>query len=141
MELYITAVDRHTGELRVFGKDRADSILDAIMPSSALPIVFAPWQYKGRQYVDGGVVSDLPMRVAVEVGATELYAIDIGPLQFASRTTRGVLRVVGQTIDAVVIAPVGERAWVVEGYAQGRDSLYRGRRIRKGSAVGFQVHC
>ena len=141
VELYITAVDRHTGELRVFGKDRSDSILDAIMPSSALPIVFAPWQYKGRQYVDGGVVSDLPMRVAVEVGATELYAIDIGPLQFASRIPRGVLRVVGQTIDAVVIAPVGERAWVVEGYAQGRDSLYRGRRIRKGSAVGFQVHC
>lgn len=102
VELYITAVDLQTGELRVFGKDRSESILDAVMASSALPIVFAPWKYEGRQYVDGGVVSDLPLRVAVEAGATELYAIDIGPLQLARRTPKGVLRVAGQTIDAVI---------------------------------------
>jgi NTE family protein len=111
-ELYITAVDLNSGELRVFGTDHSQSILDAIMASAALPILFSPWQYEGRQYVDGGVVSDLPMRVAVDAGATELYAIDIGPLQFGRRTPKGILRVVGQTLDAVVSHQlVDEYSW------------------------------
>jgi NTE family protein len=101
-ELYITAVDLKSGELRVFGRDKTESVIDAIMASSALPIVLEPWRYEGRAYVDGGVVSDLPVRVAVEEGATELYAIDIGPLKFGRRTPRGLLRVVGQTLDAVI---------------------------------------
>ena len=111
-ELYITAVDLNSGELRVFGKDRSQSIIDAMMASAALPILFSPWQYEGRQYVDGGVVSDLPMRVAVDAGATELYAIDIKPLQFSRRTPKGILRVVGQTLDAVVSHQlVNEYSW------------------------------
>jgi len=111
-ELYITAVDINSGELHVFGLDRSQSILDAIMASAALPILFSPWQYEGRSYVDGGVVSDLPMRVAVDAGATELYAIDIGPLQFGKRTPRGILHVVGQTMDAVVSHQlVNEYSW------------------------------
>jgi NTE family protein len=111
-ELYITAVDLNSGELYVFGIDPSQSILDAIMASAALPILLIPWKYEGRQYVDGGVVSDLPMRVAVDAGATELYAIDIGPLQFARRTPKGLLRVVGQTIDAVVSHQlVNEFSW------------------------------
>jgi len=101
-ELYITAVDLHNGELRVFGRDKSESVIDAIMASSALPIVLAPWRYEGRAYVDGGVVSDLPMRVAVEAGATELYAIDIGPLKFGRRAPKGLMRVVGQTLDALI---------------------------------------
>lgn len=108
VELYITAVDLSSGELYVFGKDRSQSIIDAIMASAALPILLVPWKYEGRQYVDGGVVSDLPMWVAVDAGATELYAIDIGPLQFGKRTPRGILRVVGQTIDAVTSHQLGD---------------------------------
>ena len=112
VELYITAVDINSGELRVFGIDRSQSILDAMMASAALPILFSPWQYEGRQYVDGGVVHDLPMRVAVDAGATELYALDIGPLQFGKRTPRGILRSVGQTLDAVTSHQlVDEYSW------------------------------
>jgi NTE family protein len=111
-ELYITAVDIDSGELVVFGRDPSQSILDAIMASAAVPIFLVPWKYEGRQYVDGGVVSDLPMRVAVDASATELYAIDIGPLQFGKRTPRGILRVVGQTIDAVISHQlVNEYSW------------------------------
>jgi NTE family protein len=112
VELYITAVDLGSGELYVFGTDRSESILDAIMASAALPILLVPWKYEGRQYVDGGVVSDLPMRVAVDAGAAELYAIDLGPLQFAKRAPRGMLHVVGQTMDAVTSHQlVDEYSW------------------------------
>ncbi len=152
-ELYITAVDLQTGELRVFGRDRAESVIDAIMASSALPIVLAPWRYEGRAYVDGGVVSDLPVRVAVEEGATELYAIDIGPLKFGRRTPKGLLRVVGQTLDAVISHQlVSEMNWTgklsknaihyinVEGFENLRiwDFGHTDEMIARGRQVGLE---
>jgi len=152
-ELYITAVDIDSGELHVFGLDRSQSILDAIMASAALPIIFMPWKYEGRNYVDGGVVSDLPMRVAVDAGATELYAIDIGPLQFGKRTPRGILRVVGQTIDAVTSHQlVDEYSWsgklprdaihhiVLEAFENVRiwDFGHTAEMIAKGREIGLE---
>jgi NTE family protein len=152
-ELYIAAVDLNSGELHIFGIDRSQSIIDAIMASSAVPMVLGPWQYEGRQYVDGGVVSDLPMRVAVEAGATELYAIDIGPLQLAKRTPRGVLRVAGQTLDAVISHQlVNEYRWSselpkeaihyirVEGFEDVRlwDFEHTAKMIEKGKLTGLE---
>jgi NTE family protein len=152
-ELYITAVDLNSGELYVFGIDRSQSIIDAIMASSAVPMVLGPWQYEGRQYVDGGVVSDLPMRVAVDAGATELYAIDIGPLQLAKRTPKGVLRVAAQTMDAVISHQlVNEYGWSsglpkeaihyirVEGFEDVRlwDFEYTAKMIEKGRLIGLE---
>lgn len=100
-ELYITAVDLHTGDLHVFGIDRSESILDAIMASAALPLLLSPWEYRGRQYVDGAVISDLPVRVAVDAGATEVYAIDVGRRARPRGGPRGIFRVIRQTMDAV----------------------------------------
>jgi NTE family protein len=153
VELYITAVDINSGELRVFGIDRSQSIFDAMMASAALPILFSPWQYEGRQYVDGGVVHDLPMRVAVDAGATELYAIDIGPLQFGRRAPRGMLRVVGQTLDAIVSHQlVDEYSWsgklskdaihhiVLEAFENVRiwDFGHTAEMIAKGREIGLE---
>jgi len=152
-ELYITAVDLNSGELQVFGRDRSQSIIDAIMASSALPMVLAPWRYEGRLYVDGSVVSDVPMRVAVDAGATELWAIDIGPLQFGRRTPRGVLRVAGQTMDAVISHQLtNEYGWSrelpkqaihyirVEGFENVRlwDFEHTARMIEKGRLTGLE---
>ena len=99
-ELYITAAVLHTGELHVFGIDHSDSIIDAIMASTAFPILLAPWKYRGKEFVDGAVVSDLPIRVAVEMKASEVYAIDVGKHQNARQSQRGVLRVIRQLLSA-----------------------------------------
>jgi NTE family protein len=99
-ELYITAAVLHTGEMHVFGLDRSDSIIDAVMASTAYPILLSPWEYQGKEYVDGGLVSDLPIRVAVEMKASEVYAIDVGKHQSKRRSQKGVLRVIGQLWSA-----------------------------------------
>jgi len=101
-ELYITAADLRTGELRVFGIDRNESVLDAVMASSAYPLILAPWEYQGRQYVDGALVSDLPIRVAVQMKASEVYAIDVGKRQTTKikKSRLGVLRVIRQILNA-----------------------------------------
>ncbi len=94
--LYITAVDLDTRELHVFGIDRNESIIDAIMASTAYPLLLSPWEYQGRLFVDGALVSDLPIRVAVEMKASEIYAIDVGKRATIKPRKRGVISVLKQ---------------------------------------------
>ncbi len=47
------------------------------MASTAIQPYFAPWNYRGRVYADGGLISNLPLLAALERGATEIYALDV----------------------------------------------------------------
>lgn len=100
-ELYITAVELETQRLHVFGRERSESVLDAIMASCALPVILAPWHYRGHQYIDGGMICDLPVRVAIEQGAKEIYAIDVGMRRAARWIARGIFRNIGLIIDSL----------------------------------------
>ncbi len=55
----ITAYDVAAKRRVAFGTESAPevSLADAVAASSAIPLVFAPWEIDGRFYVDGGVVS------------------------------------------------------------------------------------
>jgi NTE family protein len=152
-ELYITAVDLNTRELHVFGIDRDESIIDAIMASTAFPLLLAPWVYQGRQYVDGAVVSDLPIRVAVEMKASEVYAIDVGKRQSVRKGTRGVLQVVRQVLNTAAYQRfLGDMGWAsklpqdrihyinVDGFDEVgmRDFNHTSEMIKKGYHVGHE---
>jgi NTE family protein len=77
LPLYVTATHLHSGEMHIFGKDPDDLVLDALMASTAIPPLHAPWTIKGERFVDGGLVTPLPLRVALDYGATEIYAIHL----------------------------------------------------------------
>lgn len=49
----------------------------AVRASSAVPAVFEPVRIKGHEYVDGGLVSPVPVRFAREMGAQLVIAVDI----------------------------------------------------------------
>lgn len=74
---YATAVCMETGKLVVFGDRGADRLIDGAMASTAIPPYFPPWQVGKFRYVDGGVVAKLPVRPAVERGATQIIALDV----------------------------------------------------------------
>lgn len=119
-ELYITAVNLDTGKLHIFGIDRSESIIDAIMASTALPPLLSPWQYRGNQYIDGGVISDLPIRVAVEMKATEIYAIDVKHRRQAKHRLRGIFRILRRMVDVIVYQQLlGELGWAKSKLPQG----------------------
>lgn len=59
------------GEMKVF--DRGDLHL-AIRASMAAPAVFAPVELQGETYVDGGLVANLPIEVALQEGADVVVA-------------------------------------------------------------------
>ena len=75
--LYVTATAFRTGRMHVFGDDLNDRVLDALMASTALTPLHPPWEINGERYVDGGTVTPLPLRVALDRGATEIWALHL----------------------------------------------------------------
>jgi NTE family protein len=77
-ELYLTATDLDTCERIVFGAEGYDDvpISTAVRASGALPMVYAPVQVKGRELIDGGVVSTTNLDIAVEAGAKLVVVIN-----------------------------------------------------------------
>jgi NTE family protein len=68
------ATDLASGEPIVF---RSGDTGAAVRASSSVPGVFQPVAIRGREYVDGGLVSPVPVRFAREMGATFVIAVDI----------------------------------------------------------------
>lgn len=77
LKCYIIALDIMTGKEYIFGKNKYESIVDAILSSTALPPYFPPYSYKGMKLVDGGFYSNLPYKIAIDEGAKEIWALHI----------------------------------------------------------------
>ncbi|WP_259461593.1 patatin-like phospholipase family protein [Paraburkholderia fungorum] len=69
------ATDLQTGQKVVLENG---SLPQAIRASIALPGLFAPAEVDGRTLVDGGLVSNLPIETARDMGAQVVIAVDIG---------------------------------------------------------------
>jgi len=78
--LLITATDLDTCERIVFGEGEWDNvpISRAVAASGALPIVYEPYELRGRQLIDGGIISTTNVDVAVEAGAK--FIVVVNPL-------------------------------------------------------------
>lgn len=74
MRLGIVATDLDTGAGILF--ERGDTG-QAVRASSSVPAVFQPVKIGGREYVDGGLVSPVPVRYARQMGAEMVLAVDI----------------------------------------------------------------
>ena len=99
---YAVAVRLDTGEIRCFGDDPSDRILDGLMASTAIPGFYPPWRVEGIDYVDGGVMSYLPVQLAVERGATEIYALNVNGANIKKGVVRGTLAIAGRAIDLLI---------------------------------------
>lgn len=53
-------------------------VIEAILASAALPAVYPPVVIDGQRYVDGGVVDNVPIARAVELGCREIYVLHVG---------------------------------------------------------------
>jgi len=77
IRLYITAANLQTSSLYLFGEDPSAPLVDAVLASSAFPGGFPPVQHGRWQYTDGGVIANVPISVAVEMGAKTIYAMNV----------------------------------------------------------------
>jgi NTE family protein len=53
-------------------------LIPAVMASAALPAVFPVMEVEGIRYVDGGVVDNVPVSRAVDLGCREIYVLHVG---------------------------------------------------------------
>ena len=74
LPLGIVATDLNSGNDIVFQRGDTGT---AVRASSAVPAVFQPVKIGNREYVDGGLVSPVPVRAAKKMGAELVIAVDI----------------------------------------------------------------
>ena len=74
LPLGIVATDLNSGLGVLF---QLGDTATAVRASSAVPALFQPVKIAGREYVDGGLVSPVPVRYARQMGAELVIAVDI----------------------------------------------------------------
>ena len=100
--LAVVATDLQSGEGVVF---RTGNTGMAVRASSSVPGVFQPVAINGREYVDGGLVSPVPVQAARALGADFVIAVDISdnPRHGRTQSTIDVLlqafAIMAQTIS------------------------------------------
>ena len=93
--LGIVATDLNSGEPILFRRGDAGV---AVRASSAVPAVFQPVKIGGREYVDGGLVSPIPVRYAQQMGADVVIAVDISAIP-QGQPTQGAMQILLQTFN------------------------------------------
>ncbi len=111
-ELYIplrtVAVDILTGDAVVFDSGR---IVDALRATMSIPTLFPPYQVNGHYYIDGGVLNNLPVNVARELGADIVIAVSVSPEPYISMDEiSSSLDVLTQSLNIVISATERDRA-------------------------------
>ncbi|MGB5758728.1 MAG: patatin-like phospholipase family protein [Acidimicrobiales bacterium] len=56
-------------------------VVDAVLASAAVPALFPPVVIGGEHYYDGGLVNSVPVDRAIQLGATEIYVLQVGRLE------------------------------------------------------------
>lgn len=74
LPLGIVTTDLNSGQSMLFQRGDTGT---AVRASSSVPGVFQPVRILGRDYVDGGLVSPVPVRAARQMGAELVIAVDI----------------------------------------------------------------
>lgn len=72
--LRITATDYEDGQSVVFD---SGPVIEAVMASTALPGIFPPHRIGERWYLDGAISEQLPLKVALDAGASTIYVMAV----------------------------------------------------------------
>ncbi|EMR04789.1 patatin-like phospholipase family protein [Cesiribacter andamanensis] len=79
--VYLTSTCLNDGEQKVFTEG---DLLQLLQAACAVPLVFEPVEIEGRQYIDGGVVSNLPAEPLRPL-CQHLIGISVNPIPFKEK--------------------------------------------------------
>jgi predicted acylesterase/phospholipase RssA len=121
-ELMIVATDLDTCERIVLGKGEWDDvpISRAVAASGALPMVYEPYALRGRQLIDGGIISTTNVDVAVDAGAK--FIVVVNPLvPFVNDFSKRIPTMLGSRVRRVSdmgLTAVGNQAFRLLAHAR-----------------------
>lgn len=135
LPLGIVATDLDSGAPILF---RQGDTGTAVRASSAVPAVFQPVRIGNREYVDGGLVSPVPVRFARQMGAELVIAVDISsppeggatgdPLRLLLQT----FAIMGRSINGFELRDADVVVRPALGGASGTDFANRRRAMQAG---------
>lgn len=99
------ATDLQRGTRVVLDKGPVDR---AVRASCSIPGVFHPVEHEGAMLVDGGVVDNLPVTVARELGADMVIAVDIS-VDIENREISNLIEVIIQSVNIMAAENVRRR--------------------------------
>jgi NTE family protein len=141
LPLGIVATDLDSGEPILF---RVGDLGTAVRASSAVPAVFQPVPIAGREYVDGGLVSPVPVRFARQMGATLVLAVDIsqapegGPTGDPFKMLLQTFAIMGKSINRFELRDADLVLRPALAGMGGSDFRSRERAVAAGRAVALQ---
>ncbi len=75
--LGLIGAEMGSGQPLIYGLDPGQSVLEGVLASCAVPPWFAPIENDDQLIMDGGALSNLPIEPALNMGATEIIALDL----------------------------------------------------------------
>jgi NTE family protein len=132
------ATDLATGEIAIFS---AGNTGIAVRASASIPGVFAPVVIRGREYVDGGLVSPVPVKATRQLGADIVIAVDISAKPSGKKNQGTIdmmldtMAVMGHTIaehdlkDADIIIRPDMRGLAATNFQQRHEAILQGERV------------
>lgn len=99
---YAVAVDVDSGEIVVFGDKKEDTLEDGLMSTMALAPAHPPWLVGERRFIDGCFGAILPVRQAIERGATQIIALNLRKLLLSGEQVQSAFEMMTQTTDLLV---------------------------------------
>jgi len=97
----LVAADVYAHKMRVYGDRPDDLVLEGVLACTAL----VPWmplvRVDGHVLMDGGIVSNLPVQVALNWGATYIVALDIYDDRVVTAEQRGTTALLLHLTDTV----------------------------------------
>ncbi len=112
VELYLTTVNLQNGEITYWNQHNSGpdgdpldrrTFMRAVMASASMPVLMPPFKVikDGDQHVDGGVRELAPLKIAIDHGATDIYAIVLDPEKYERQEEEfvSVVKQLLRTID------------------------------------------
>jgi NTE family protein len=92
---WAVATTLHTGLEHWFSRG---DVVQALLASTALPGFLPPVRVDGEEYIDGGVVNNVPVSKAYELGAKRIYVLDVGNVEREQREAKRPYEVLMQAV-------------------------------------------
>lgn len=94
--LYVTAVDIDSGELVVMHNGK---LIDALIASCSVPVLFNPVVINGKRFVDGGLKSQIPWQILAEEGYDNIVCVSNGYIAKKKPIYKGLTNIAIRAID------------------------------------------
>jgi len=102
--LWITVTNYCSGQTEYFNEG---SLVDAVIASCSIPVVFKPHHINGQHYIDGGITNNFPVEPILDC-ATQLIGAYVNPVGTVSRP-QGIFQTALRSFQLSISSKVAEK--------------------------------